>query len=121
MDSSSSADVFRVEVEERGSAIVARLIGSAGMLVSTDLEDALLELVGRQPPLLILDLSGLEFISSVGLGGIVAAHLRSRHHGGAIYLVAPTADIHDLLATTRLTSIFPIFDTIDQALAGKGN
>lgn len=118
---SSSADFFRVEVEERGSAIIAKLIGSAGMLVSTDLEDALLELVGRQPPLLVLDLSALEFISSVGLGGIVAAHLRSRHHGGIIHLVSPTPDIHDLLATTRLTSIFPVFDSIDQALAGQAN
>ena len=118
---SSSADFFHVEVEERGTAIVAKLIGSEGMLVSTDLEDALLELVGRQPPLLVLDLSALEFISSVGLGGIVAAHLRSRHHGGTIHLVSPTPDIHDLLATTRLTSIFPVFETIEQALAGKNN
>ncbi len=117
MMSSTPAELLRVEVETQGTTTIARLIGSANMVVSTDLKDQLLDLVASQPQQLILDLSQLEFISSVGLSGIIAAHLRCRHHSGTVKLAAPRPEILELLTVTNLTRLFPIHESVEAALA----
>jgi len=117
MSSRTSTGVLKIEVEQRGGATIARLIGSANMVSANHLQEQLLSLVEDRPQRLVLDLSGLDFISSVGLGGIIAAHVRCRHHGGSIVLAAPTPEILALLQVTNLTRLFPVHDSVDAALA----
>ena len=121
MTAPSSAKMLRVEVSKHGSTTIAKLIGSANMVASSDLKDQLLKLIQESPARLVLDLSELEFISSVGLGGIIAAHIRCRHHKGAVELAAPQPDIRDLLTVTNLTSLFVIHDSVEAALAIQPN
>lgn len=64
-------------------------------------------------------MSDLDFIDSTGLGGIVAAHLRGRHHRSAIRLVNPRPAIREILDVTRLNHLFPVHDTLDAALAAS--
>ena len=87
------------------------------MDVATDLQEQLIELVEAPTGRLVLDMSGLEFVSSVGLGAIVAAHLRGRHHNCEVRLVRPRAKILELLEVTKLTKLFPIYESIEAALA----
>lgn len=119
MSAPSPIDLLKVEVSKQGSTTIAKIIGSANMVVSSDLKDQLLDLVKESPDRLILDLSELEFISSVGLGGIIAAHLRCRHHNGSVELAAPQPDILELLTITNLTSLFVVHETMEAALASK--
>ena len=121
MSPPSPAELLSVEVSKRGSTTIAKLIGSANMVDSSDLKDQLLSLVEASSGRLVLDLSELEFISSVGLGGIIAAHLRCRHHNGSVELAAPQPDILELLAVTNLTSLFPIHESVEAALASRSN
>ena len=114
---SSSADGLRVEVEHRDRAAIVKLTGSANMDVADDLQERLLELVDTPTDQLILDLSELQFVSSVGLGAIIAAHLRCRHHDGEIRLVAPPPKILELLEVTKLTKLFAIYDSVEAAIA----
>ncbi len=108
---------FRIQVEPRGDATVVQLAGWASMDVSAGLKDTLINLVDVKRKQLILDLSALEFISSVGLGGIIAAHLRCRHCDGSIKLVSPQPAIRELLNVTKLTKLFPIYDSVESAIA----
>lgn len=114
--SSSSGGELRIEIERRGDVAVVTLAGSAHMTVSTDLRDQLVELADETTRQLVIDLSDLEFISSLGLGGIVAAHLRSRKNNGSVELVNPRPQIRDLLSVTQLTRLFPIHESVDAAL-----
>lgn len=82
---------FRIEVDHQGGCCVVRLIGPLGMESCDDLQARLVELAEEPGLTLILDLSGLEFISSMGLSAIVAAHLRTRHTGGSVRLAAAPA------------------------------
>lgn len=107
---------FRLEVEDRGPAVVVRIIGSAGMNEAARMREKLLALVAQEPSVMAVDLSETEFISSLGLGAIITAHLKSRHHNGQIRLVAPRPDVQKLLETTRLTKLFAVYPTVDQAL-----
>lgn len=107
---------FRLDVEDRGPAIIVRVIGSAGMNEAQRMRDEFLALVAKEPATIVVDLSETAFISSLGLGAIITAHLKSRHHNGQVCLVGPRPDVQKLLETTRLTKLFAIYPTIDQAL-----
>jgi anti-sigma B factor antagonist len=111
---------YQIEVDRRGLIAVVKLAGSVNMDVCDQVRDRLIEIVDDHPTTrLVLDLSGLDFICSVGLGGIIAAHLRCRHHNGGVRLVSPRPDIMELLSVTKLTTLFPIDDTVAAAIAAK--
>jgi len=111
---------YQIEVDRRGLIAVVKLAGSVNMDVCDQVRDRLIEIVDDHPTTrLVLDLSGLDFICSVGLGGIIAAHLRCRHHHGGVRLVSPRPDIMELLSVTKLTTLFPIDDTVAAAIAAK--
>ena len=118
-DSLSPPQPLRIDVEEQGDAAVIRLVGSANMDAAADLQERLVELADAPRRRLILDLSGLDFVSSVGLGAIIAAHLRCRHHKCQISLVAPQTRILELLEVTRLTRLFTIHESVKAAMAAE--
>jgi anti-sigma B factor antagonist len=113
-----SADALRIDVSHRGTTMVVKLTGSADMEVCSDFRDRLVSLIDDNTKALIFDLSDLDFICSLGLGGIIAAHLRCRLNDGRVALVAPKAEIAELLEVTQLTRLFTIYDSVDAALAG---
>jgi anti-sigma B factor antagonist len=108
---------LRVVIERRGTVAVVKLVGSAHMDASGNLREQLVGLVDEQTTTIVLDLTELDFINSVGLGAIIAAYLRCRRYNGAIKLVAPKPAIRDLLSLTKLTNLFPVHPSVDNALA----
>jgi len=106
-----------IEVEHREGVPIVLLRGAATMDVSAGLRDKLIELARSRPAQIVIDLSDLEFISSVGLGAILAAHLKCRHHQGVIKLVNPKKPILELLNVTKLTKLFGIFPSVEAALS----
>lgn len=121
MSAPLETDHLQIEVTQQGPTTIVKLIGSANMVTASDLKDQLLKLVKEEPNRLLLDLSELDFISSVGLGAIIAAHIRCRHHNGRIEMVAPQPDILDLLTVTNLTSLFAVHESMADALANEPN
>jgi len=108
---------LRLSVRQVGSAMVLGVRGSAGMDAAEKLRLKLEELAAKQAPVIVVDLSGMDFICSLGLGAIISGHLKCRHHNGQIKLVNPQQAVMQLLETTRLTKLFPIYSSVDQALS----
>jgi anti-anti-sigma regulatory factor len=52
----------------------------------------------------------------MGLGAIIAGHLRARRHNGEIRLARPQPAVMQLLETTRLTKLFCVYSGVDDAL-----
>ena len=119
MTSSSANEGIRIDLDRHGATTVARLCGSAGMTATEQMKENLLSLVESPCEWIVLDLSGLEFISSEGLGAIIAAHLRCRPHESRLVLAAPPEQIRHLLSVTRLDRLFAIYDSVEQALRGE--
>ena len=80
------------------------------------------ELFTAERPRLILDLSGLDFMSSAGLRVLIEAQRQAqkiRAPGGGhgeIVIADPTANIRDILARTGFTSFFRVYDDLVEAL-----
>ena len=62
-------------------------------------------------PQVLVDLSEVATIDSVGLGLLVRAHQESRHEGRTLCLVAPSRFVLTVLHTMRLEQVFPVFPT----------
>lgn len=65
----------------------------------------------------VVDLSRVHLIDSTGLGHLVRAHRDARDRGATLCLAAPSRFIRTVLHTMRLDGAFPIFDSLDDALA----
>jgi anti-sigma B factor antagonist len=64
---------------------------------------------------LVVDLSGVEYMSSAGLRELVAALKRVKGDGGDLRLSTPSQRVREVLDLAGLSSIFEIFD--DQVAA----
>jgi len=108
---------LQLEIQEKGSCAVVRVTGSVSMSQADELRARLEELAEKKTPLMVLDLAEMDFISSAGLGAIISAYLKSRHHSGQVRLVCPQPAVRKLLETTRLTKLFPLHGSVEQAVS----
>ena len=115
---SSANKPLHLDLSQEPGAAVVKVTGSVSMSEAERLRKSLEGLASQRVPVIVLDLSEMDFISSLGLGAIISGHLKCRHHHGQIKLVSPTRAVRELLETTRLNKLFGIYDTVDQALPG---
>jgi len=115
-DTSKTIKPLRIETERLAGAVLVRLRGSVGIAQAGAMRKKLEALALRKVPTIILDLSEMDFICSAGLGGIISGHLKCRHHNGQICLLDPQPAVRQLLETTRLTKLFGVYKTLDEAL-----
>ena len=66
---------------------------------------------------LVVDLGGVDYTSSAGLRAILSAQKDVRRQGGDLRLAAVQPDVLKVLKLSGFTSIFKIYDTVDQAVA----
>ena len=70
---------------------------------------------------ILLDLSDVTAIDSSGLGELVSSQISLGNKGGEIKLFHLTEALREIMATTRLVSVFDIYDTESEALASFGS
>lgn len=99
-------------VEARG-----RLTLAAG---GTALRDTLHVLVNKGHKRFILDLAGIEFIDSFGIGELVRSYTTVRKHGGDLKLLRVSKTVHDLLEITHLSDVFNFYSDEEAALRSFG-
>lgn len=64
----------------------------------------------------ILDLGGITFLDSSGLGALIALLKRTTESGGDIKLAGLRKEIRLVFEITRAYKIFDIFDSVEEAL-----
>jgi anti-sigma B factor antagonist len=65
---------------------------------------------------LILNLEGVPYIDSAGLGEIVRTYTTVSRQGGKLKLLNLTKRIQDLLAITKLLTVFETYDSEQEAV-----
>jgi len=108
---------LKVGVTKQDAAAVIELHGSVRMADCDLMRQAIDDLTAGRTSPIVLDMTDLDFICSAGLGAIISGHLKTRDYAGRICLVSPQAAVLKLLETTRLTEVFAIFATVEEALA----
>jgi anti-sigma B factor antagonist len=70
---------------------------------------------------LLVNLAGVSYMDSAGLGELVQAYSTAAKQGGKLKLVNPTKRLHDLLVITKLATVFDSFDDEAKAVASFGS
>jgi len=97
-----------IDVADRTAC--AWLVGVLDLYTAPRLRESMVELLaGRNEPFVVtLDMSGLDFIDSSGLGVLIAVLKRLRHIGGNLVLRAPSRSMSRLLGLTGLDKVFTV-------------
>ena len=80
------------------------------------LKDKINSLIHQGQKKLLLNLEGVPYIDSAGLGEIVRTYTTVSRQGGNLKLVNLTKRITDLLSITKLLTVFETFDAEPEAL-----
>lgn len=67
-------------------------------------------------PNLVLNLAGVTYVDSGGLGALVALHGHARKVGGNVKIASLTRRVADLMQITKLVTVFDVHDSADQAV-----
>jgi anti-sigma B factor antagonist len=81
------------------------------------LERELNRLAAGRPPVVVLDLSGVVLISSLGMGLLNSFRRGLHSHGGVTRIAAAQPDIAKALRLCSLDKLFEMHDSLDTALA----
>ena len=80
------------------------------------LRDKVHELLDAGKSKILLNLQGVTYMDSAGIGELVACYKRSREKGGAMRLLNPSGKVADLLQLTKLEQVFDTFRGEQDAL-----
>ena len=109
-----------MEMNERvvGGVMILDLTGKLTIEDGVQLlKDKIQSLVQQDRKQLVLNLGGVPYIDSGGLGVLVAGYTTITKVGGRLTLLNVNKKNHDLLSITRLVTIFETFDSEPDALA----
>jgi anti-sigma B factor antagonist len=107
---------LRLRSRKAESATVVEVGGEVELHSASQLRDELVRAGASDNPCVVVDLSRVTFIDSTGLGVLVGA-FKSVRERGALSLVCPQRSVRRVLEITGLTQVFPIFDTLEEAVA----
>ena len=106
-------------IEERtvGDVVVLDLKGKITLGAGDELlKDKINSLLATSKKRLILNLEGVPYIDSAGLGEIVRTFTTVSRQGGSLKLLNLTKRITDLLSITKLLTVFETFESENDAV-----
>ena len=108
---------LRLRARESEGIELVEVAGELELHNAPQLRAELLRACEGQSPCVVVDLSGLTFIDSTGIGVLVGALKRARERGGALTLVCPVPRIRRIFEITGLLRALPLFETRAEAQA----
>ena len=108
-----------MQIEERtvGDVVVLDLKGKVTLGQGDELlKDKVNSLVNQGHRKIVLNLAGVPYVDSAGLGEIVRTYTTVGRQGGSMKLLNLTKRITDLLAITKLLTVFETFDVESDAV-----
>jgi anti-sigma B factor antagonist len=97
--------------------VVLEVGGEVDVYTAPRLRERLIELVADGARKVIVDLGGVDFLDSTGLGVLVGALKRLRAVGGSFALVCDKEPLLKIFRITALDQVFPIYPSVDAASA----
>jgi anti-sigma B factor antagonist len=105
-----------LDVTEQNGVAVLAVKGEVDVYTAPRLREKLVELVTQGKHRIVVNLEGVEFLDSTGLGVLVGGLKRVRAHEGSLRLVCTQERILKIFRITGLTKVFPIHASVDEAL-----
>jgi len=111
---------FKLELEKLPNSTEALSIYKAtGKLSLETVNEFLPQLRAETVQRIILDMSGVSFLDSAGVGSLVSLFVSRRNHGKEFTLAALPPQAVAVVTVAGLQKLLPIFKTVEEAAATK--
>jgi anti-sigma B factor antagonist len=84
---------------------------------SVALRNTIRRLLGEGKKKILLNLGQVGYVDSSGIGELVSSYSAVNREGGSLKLLNLTQKIQDLLAITKLLTVFDVFDSESEAVS----
>lgn len=99
-----------------GRLAIVTVAGEIDVFTCGRLREELQALIQTGSVHLVVDLNGVEFLDSSGLGVLVAVSHRLRVQDGSMVFVGASKRVRHVFHVTQLTKVFKLHATLDEAL-----
>jgi len=113
---------MQIEQHVSGDVTIVRINGDITLNKGGDvlLKDKIHSLLQQGTKKILLDLGGVSYVDSAGLGQLVQVRTTASTSGGSLKLMNVTKRLKDLLVVTKLVTVFDSYDNEAEALASFG-
>jgi len=111
-------DQLRVSVAGGDSYTVVALAGESDVYTYDQLRGALETEAVKGVALLIVDLSGLDFMDSTGVQVLLGIRVMMNDHGGKLALAQPQNTVARVLSLVGADQFIPVYPSVEDAAAG---
>ena len=109
--------VVSVITGKQDGVSVLKVSGYLDTTTASELESAVAELVMRRQNKIVVDLSGVNYISSAGWGIFIGEIKDIRHRGGDLKLSGMVGDVYEVFQLLEFHSILEAYPSTDEAIS----
>ncbi len=109
-----------MQIKEKIEESVAILTFKGDLLGEPDttkIREKVHSLVSDNMKKIVIDLGGVNYMNSSGLGTLISVLTTVKNGGGKLVLANVGGKVQNLFLITQLTKVFDTYETVDRALA----
>ncbi|MHB0912861.1 MAG: STAS domain-containing protein [Armatimonadota bacterium] len=106
-----------IEVRKSGKVSVLGLSGDLDSYTCSKLRQAIISLINEGDFRVVIDMSGVNYIDSSGLGTLVGGLRRTMEQGGGLALTGAGPQITKVMTITGLIKVLNLFHTESDAVS----
>ncbi|QEM48068.1 STAS domain-containing protein [Mycolicibacterium grossiae] len=118
VDRSNGSPGVRTAVRREGRLTVLSVGGDVDLATATTLSEQIRTVLGHRPPILVLDLTDVEFLASAGLQVLVDAYRTAPSTRVAVVAAGPAT--RRPITMTELHQLLELYPSLDKARAALG-
>ncbi|HBN08614.1 MAG TPA: anti-sigma factor antagonist [Cyanobacteria bacterium UBA8530] len=107
---------MQTSAHQQNASVVMAVTGRLDAVTTTEFDQDCAQYSSEK---LILDLSGLEYVSSAGLRGILSVAKKMKAAGGSLSLCGLSGLVLEVFTVSGFDNFLPIFEDIEKACAGN--
>lgn len=109
--------LLTIAVVDRAPYCVVEVVGELDVYTTAQLRVVLQERLVQSDVHLVVDLTGVSFMDSTGLGLLVRVHKQARTLRGSLAVVCVEGPVRRVIAVTGMLHVLRVFDSIEEATA----
>lgn len=111
-----SGPTFSVRIRQQGSVTIVDLSGRLTSFETAALREAIAQLLKQRRKQIVLNLSGLQYLDSSGIGELARNYVSVVKQGGQMKVVSLSSKVEEVLKITQLYQVFPEFPSEEDAV-----
>ena len=107
---------FAISIRKRGAVSILDVAGRLTSFEAGALRDAIARLLKEGRNNIVLNLGGLDYLDSSGIGELARSYVSVVKKDGAMKVVGLSAKVEEVLKITQLFRVFPEFQNEEEAV-----